>query len=274
MKKLLIIIFTLCITAIGFNSCKSSKRATEESADAVPEIVLSEVAQSITPWQTYSTSGKLTLSGAASFATSMQMKMTRDMNITISIRPILGIEVAKVFIDNDSAVIVNKYHKVYTTVYLDELKHLLPVNIQSIQDIILAQPFSLKDGTLSIENIKKFTMQVASDGYTLAPRKKQKEFAYTFTLNQAKQVEALTVKPTNSNKTYTAVYSDFVTDKPSSVASYINFATQIGDKDIALQLYLNPSKAKWDTMVDETLSISKSYRKISIAEHIELLQSL
>ena len=273
MKKYLLITAYLIFAIVGFNSCKSTKKAVDDGKD-VPEIILGEMAQGITPWTDFSTSGKLSLSGAASFSTSMQLKMFHDKSIVISIRPLLGIEVAKVFINNDSAVILNKYHRVYTTILLDQYKHMMPVNLQTIQNIILARPFTLDDGTLCPNNVKKFSIATADNGFTLSPRKKQNDFSYNFSINTMRQVEALNVTPAHSQTTYTALYSDFVAESPAALASNINISTTIGELDLSLLLYLNPSKVKWDSTPEEPLSINKSYRKISIAEHIELLKSL
>ena len=273
MKKYLLITSYLLFAVLCFNSCKSSKKTVDEGKE-VPEMLLADMAQSITEWDNFSTSGKLSLSGAASFSTSMQLKMFHDKSIIVSIRPLLGIEVAKVYINNDSAVILNKYHHVYTTIHLQEFKHMLPVNLETIQNIILARPFSLDDGTLCANNVKKFSISYAPDGFTLSPRKKQKEFAYEFAINNLHQVVALNVTPAVSQKTYTAQYSDFVDISPVAMASNINISTSIGELDLALHLYLNPSKVKWDSSTYEPLSINKSYRNVTIAEHIELLKSL
>ena len=262
------------VIAIGFHSCKSSKKTTESSDNDIPAITLNDIASSYSDWESYSTSGKLSLSGAASFSTSMQIKMVHHKCISISIRPVLGIEVAKVFVNNDSAVIIDKMNKVYSSIDLSNLKNILPADISSIQDIILARPFLLKEGTLSVDNVKKFNISSSNDGYIITPRKKENSFSYLFGVNQNKQIESLSVFPTNSNKTYTAEYSDFVSENPGSEASKIKFDTSIQNLDISLSLYLNPSKTKWNSDIEESLSIGKSYKKVSILEHFELLKTM
>ena len=146
MNRISVILSILILSTLCFYSCKSSKSSVEGESTAIPDVTLQEMAQSYTDWNTYSTSGKLTLSGAASFSTSIQVKMTHNKSISISIRPVLGIEVAKVFVDNDSAVVIDKLHRVYTTIELERFKHILPVNIGNIQDIMLARPFTINDG--------------------------------------------------------------------------------------------------------------------------------
>lgn len=273
-RNIIILLFLLMLTAV--TGCKSSKTATEGVAGTETTKVLTEMAQSYRVWDTFSTSGKLSLSGAVSFSTSMQLKMVRNKCISISIRPILGIEVAKLYVDKDSAVLVNKYHKVYTTVELEHLADVLPVNIGTIQDILLARAFTLEDGTLTTDNIKKFSVkaQLENSDFVLSPRKKNKQFSYEFVINKDGRVEALNVRPSNSGKTYSVEYSDYGSADGGDVAGKIALSTTIEDKDIALGISMNSSKTKWDGNVDEGITVNKSYRKVTVSELISLLKQL
>ena len=281
MTKKITYLLMLVATAFLFtvSSCKSSKSVTEDSEQGVEiatSYVLQEMAQSYRTWDTFSTSGKISISGIASFSTSMQLKMSRGKCISISIRPLLGIEVAKVFIDKESATIIDKYHKTYTTIELKDLAHILPIDINDIQDILLARAFTLNDGTLSTENVNKFSISTAGmgNGYIVSPKKKNKDFTYEFLLNKDKQVEALNVYPSSSAKSYSAVYSDFATSQPGSEAANISVDTTIKDKAVSLNLYMNPSKTRWDAEVEESVSINKSYKEVTILELLKSLKSL
>lgn len=275
MKKYHIIILSLFLSLLAFSGCKSSKSAgeSENVFDTTPETILKELSESYKAWDTFACSGKLSISGALTFSTSVQVKMVHDKCISLSIRPILGIEAAKVFIDKDSAVIIDKYHKVYTTVELSKLAHILPVNIGTVQDILLSRIFSLKDGTLTPENTGKFKISAnAVDGsYIIKPKKKQDGFTYEFALNKDRQPKSLDVYPSKSQKSYSARYSDF--DTSTGIAENITAETSVKGKNISLKLYLNSSKVKWDGNVEENVSINKSYRKVSISELLTILKS-
>ncbi len=275
-RHIIILVFLfLLVTVIG---CKSSKTATEGDSGAGVETtkLLEEIAQSYKEWETFSTSGKITISGAMSFSTSMQLKMVHYKSISISIRPILGIEVAKLYIDKDSAVIVNKYHKVYTTIELENLTNVLPVNIGSIQDILLSRAFLLESGTLTPDNIKKFNVKTQSgkSDFILSPRKKNRQFSYEFEIDKEGKIEALNVYPAHSEKTYSAVYSDYDFTNEGKIAGNIALSTVIEDKNVVLGIKMNPSKTKWDGKVEDGISIGKSYRKVTIGELMSLLKDM
>lgn len=277
MKKFLLLITTTILLIV--TGCKSSKTTTqgnEDNINFVSETILQETAKAYSTWNTVSTSGRISISGAASFSTPMQLKMVKNKCIYISIRPILGIEAAKVFINSDSAVVVNKLNKVYTSIELHDFAHILPIDINALQDILLAKVFSLNYGTLSSDNLNKFTISedILNNGFLIAPRNKSNKFSYEFLLNKNKQVTALNVYPSASTKQYSAVYSNHATTSAGSEAENINISTTIKDKELSLELYLNSSKTKWDSPVEETISLNKSYRKVSIMEFLSILKTL
>lgn len=272
----IIVSFLLMLTVLA--GCKSSKTAvTSETDEGMrPEKALIEMAESYGIWDTFATSGKLSISGVVSFSTSMQLKMVRNKCISISIRPILGIEAAKVFIDKDSAVVVDKYHKVYTTIELKHLAKILPVNIGTIQDVMLARAFTLDNGTMTTDNVKKFNVKEkpGSNNFIVSPRKKDKNFTYEFEVNKDNRIAMLNVYPARSEKTYSAVYSDYGSTNFGDMAGKISLSTIIGDKGVTLGITMNPSKTKWNGNADESISINKSYRKVTITELISLLKQL
>lgn len=279
MKKIYLLQLIITLILISVSGCKSSKTITggdKGDKDVVSEVVLQELADSYQAWNTYSSSGKISISGAMSFSTSMQLSMVRDKCISMSIRPILGIEVAKVFINTDSAVVVNKLQKVYTSIKLKDLAHILPVDINDIQDIILARVFSINNGTLNSDNIKQFTVSHdgRNNGLLITPRNNSNKFSYEFSLNENKQVALLSVYPTGSAKQYTAIYSNHVSSGIGCEAENINIDTTIKDKELSLGLYMNSSRTKWDSNVEESISINKSYRKVSVMEFLTMLKSL
>lgn len=279
MKKYSIIIFSLLIIAIGgLTGCKSSKSTTDKTSEEVitTNKALTELAKSYSDWNTFSSSGKASIGGTYSFSTSMQIRMVKDKSVIISIRPVLGIEVAKVFIDNDSAVVINKLHKVYTSVDLKRFEHIMPMSIGTIQDIILSRVFSINDGTLSSGNASKFQIadNAAGNGYVVSPRKKFDSFAYQFALNENTQVESLDVFPAGSTKSYSVKYSDFASSAAGSGASNMQIDMQMSGKDLSLGMYINPSKTSWNSNVDDSPNISKSYKKVSVKEFLSILKSL
>ena len=277
MKRLGVYILFLLLLILGLQGCKSSKSAVGDSQKEKTikeEQVLREIASSYNEWRTFTTSGKINISGIASFSTSVQLKMQRDKSIMFSIRPVLGIEVARLYVNNDSAVIVNKLHKVYTSIDLKDYTNIVPVSVGALQDVFLSRVFSLKDGTLSQGNIKKFIIEPTVNGYIIALRKNHDKFTYDFTLNSNKVLETLNIRPKNSKDTYVARYSDYTVTSLGGVASGIEINTEVGEKSLSVGLSLNTSKIKWNEPVEDGITIGNGYRKVTMTEFLKILKSI
>ncbi len=280
MKKYSILIFSFLAIMLGcLTGCKSSKSATDSTKEETitsSSKALKELAMSYQEWDKFSTSGKISISGSFSFSTSMQLRMVRDKSVTISIRPVLGLEVAKVYIDNDSIVVVNKLNKVYTSIDLKRFSHILPMDISTIQDIFLSRVFSLNDGTLSNNNSNNFsiTEHPSGNGYIVSPRKKSGNLSYQFTLNENLQLESLDVYPPASAKKYSVIYSDYATTVVGREASNIKADIEMNGKSFSLGMYMNQSKSTWNGNFDEYINIGKSYKKVSVSEFLSILKSI
>ena len=114
MKRNNLILAAVAAVAIMLAGCGSSKKASS-TGQAIPteKSIISTIAEAQKDWTTMQCSGKVSLQAGSSLSSSMQMKMKRGESIFISLRPILGIEVAKMIVDNGKVVCIYKMHKKY-----------------------------------------------------------------------------------------------------------------------------------------------------------------
>lgn len=98
-------------------------------------------------WNTFSAKGSADLSFGASgsLSASTQLRMVRGEVLQISVRIILGIEVARLYMTPDSLFLVNKMQKQYVAASLQEIGERLssPVSLQTVQDALLGRIFLL-----------------------------------------------------------------------------------------------------------------------------------
>ena len=71
------------------------------------------VAEAFNEWTDFSVNGKIHLTSSSTMSSSMLLKMVRGKSISISLRPMLGIEVGKLYIDNENVTIIDKVHNIY-----------------------------------------------------------------------------------------------------------------------------------------------------------------
>lgn len=169
-----LIISTLCLLLI-ISSCHTTKKAMETAGAAASEVpahssssgnlspgfLLSKLKENAIQYQTFSAKARLdittpkeTQKGIATY-----IRMKKDSAIWISIRPVLGIELVRVFITPDTVKMINFFKKTITIASADSMQQVLniPFNFSSLQDLImgnaafLAPPENIRSdsGTIS-----------------------------------------------------------------------------------------------------------------------------
>ena len=134
MNKSSIIIALLAAILAMSTSCRSAQKAmvSETRSGEIAESVEADwsnsafnpltVAAAAPEWTDFSASGNITVSTTGSLSSAIQIKMVRGRSISISIRPLLGIEMGKLFVDKDSVTLVDKYHNIYVRESVSQLQ--------------------------------------------------------------------------------------------------------------------------------------------------------
>lgn len=116
----------MAIIAVVMGACSSMRKA------AAP------VEETATAWHTLYTPVRISLQKPAAFSASARATLVRDSLIHFSVR-VFGMEVAQLRADADSAWLIDKYHKIYTSVPLAALARKHDISLGQVQDLILGQ---------------------------------------------------------------------------------------------------------------------------------------
>ena len=139
-------------------------------------------------WNTFSAKGSADLSFGASgsLSASTQLRMVRGEVLQISVRIILGIEVARLYMTPDSLFLVNKMQKQYVAASLQEIGERLssPVSLQTVQDALLGRIFLLNsaNNAYGIDDFE--VMESGSSRWSLSPKRQDERFGYRFDLDE------------------------------------------------------------------------------------------
>jgi hypothetical protein len=256
-KKTIWLLLAVLFVGIMTTSCGTSRRASETLGGTEQKSAqLSEYAK-YGKWNTLVTSGKVALGGEKKMSSSMQLKMVRGKSISISLRPLLGIEVAKIHIEGDDIVIIDRLHKLYIKEKASLLTSGVPVDVSTMQDLLLGRAHILGKGTLSA-TMKDDVNIVASDfGVVITPKEQYHGFEYGYTYNVDKELVSLEVKPVEGSSIYSVVYGGVQTSEAGNVATTTQVATKINDK--ALSLELNMKNHSWNAEINNDLDIPQGY---------------
>lgn len=145
------LLLAVCVLFFG-TSCKVSKPAVAAPPPTVTAkgAIVNEVFDSVLSkqfdfeWLSAKAQVDYTDKSGETNSFDINLRMRKDSVIWISITPLLGIEAARVLIDRDSVVLLDRVHKEWKVRSYDYLGEMLrtPINFDMIQSVVLGNYFS------------------------------------------------------------------------------------------------------------------------------------
>lgn len=189
MSKRLLKLLPLLILTCALAGCRSQKGATDTTGDiregvAIPANTAlnsryTMLTESWKPWTDMEVGLKVSLNSPAKLNASGKAWMKRGQWISISVR-MLGFEVATLWIDRDSVVAVDKFHKKYLSEPTSRLLGDADITLEDMQDLLTGRAFLVGSGTAKVTDRKEFDFEQAANGWYLLPRRQPDKFDYGF----------------------------------------------------------------------------------------------
>lgn len=227
------------------------------------------VAAAAPEWTDFSASGNITVSTTGSLSSAIQIKMVRGRSISISIRPLLGIEMGKLFVDKDSVTLVDKYHNIYVR---ESVSQLLGngIGLYALQNLLLSRPFDLTDGAISASNAYYFSATAPDNErrWQMRPAKANQLFGYFFDMIE-NNVSRFNVT-LNNGQQYAMDFSAFKPVDGKVIATSISAHIEIGGTKVEMDLKYTKS-IRWNSGVTDYIRIPDGARRYSLAQ---LLKSI
>ena len=280
MNKIGFKIFIAFCLLMTVASCRSKRDVSDVKSGGDATIVQADkydvntILQANTDWTDVTINGSITISTSSNLSSTMQLKMIKDESISISIRPLLGIEMGKLYITNDSIVVLDKYHKLFfkgsIKGYVDER-----INISSLQNLLLSRAFipEAKSVHFDWRDCYQATRVDENGDWTLTPKEQDRQFAYNFDMegNNLKNfnLEILNGRPDN---VYSMVFSGYRLTDNGIVASQLNANIPIQDTTVKFQMLLNKS-VRWNGGIQDYIRIPNDAQQITIADISKLLSN-
>lgn len=182
MNKALSIILAV-VFAFVIIPAKAQDDPAPLNKDQKKEVVAALTAD-YTPWKTMSMSGKLS-SAMLPLSVTTKIYMEKDELVVISLSAIFVGEAARIEIDKEKAIIVNKMSNRYTTLEMVDIENMCPGGLSALQDLLLRRVFILNSGELSTRNMDKMELYEVGENCLVAfPDQdlETAEFLYMYTL--------------------------------------------------------------------------------------------
>ncbi len=269
MKKIIGLLMTVIFIGVMATSCGTSKQAGQYAGGTdVKSAQLGEYAK-YGSWNTLVAGGKVALGGEKKMSSTMQLKMERGKSISISLRPLLGIEVARIHVEGDDIIIIDRLNKMYIKEKASLLTSGVSVDVATLQDLMLGRAHILGKGTLSPTMAGDVNVVASDYGVVISPKEQYEGFEYGYTYNTDKQIVSLDVKPVGGSSIYNVEYGGVQTSEAGNVATITKVATEINDK--ALSLELNMKNHVWNGEISNDLVIPSNYSKSTASSILKAL---
>lgn len=269
------ILACLAVLAI-LAGCKSGKELPPRQS--VPQEVVNNfelLTASYPEWTTFSSKGSATFSfgSGSSLSASTQVRMIRGKALQVSVRVLLGIEVARVYMTADSLFIMDKMQKRYLSESLQSIGNRLsnPISLQTIQDALLGRIFLLKSETNSYTLADFEVVDNGSSRWSLSPRDRDSRFGYRFDLEGTKLLSTV-LTSSGGSKAINCSYSQFIKQGQSG-----NFPTEMEitlkglSFPIALNLGYDSSSISWNGKLSIEKPDLSRYTRLSATQLLKEL---
>lgn len=228
------------------------------------------VAAAALPWTDFSASGTMEIrTSSGSLKSSFQLKMVNGKSVSFSLRPILGIEMGKIYIDTDSVTVVDKYHGIYLR---ESVARFLGtgMELRSLQSLLLSRPFDLASGPLSSLNVDRFEASAADDEgkWTLFSRDTVPQFSYFFDMER-NNVKTFNVE-LPEGQVYALQFSEFKMADGSEIATCVDADIPIGGMAVKFGMKLTKS-IRWNSGFIDSVSVPRDARRYSFAQIMKAL---
>lgn len=259
---------TTFLLAMAATGCKSSKSTTSTSGITQldsPQSMRQNFEQTLASygaWNTLKASGKITIGGEKSFTSSMQMTMVRNQEIAISLRPMLGIEMGKIYITSDSIFIINKIDNYYIAESLKLITGGVPLTVSDMQSIFLSRIFELGNDTITADAPTLESLTQLSDNTMNVEFNPTIGLGYIFRIDTQMRLQQLDVAFAGIDAGLNVTYTNHNDVAPyGQTANDLILTTHIGDDDLWLELHYN--SIEWEREVKSGIKISSNLKRIA-----------
>jgi len=271
----------MVIVCISLAACSTQRKAipgTEAGTPGYPTAKveapkISELSNTYKDWTTFYAPFSIRISHPVSFSFSGRATMVKDKTVNMSLR-VLGMEVGVIYIDADSAIVVDKFHKYYVSLPISSVTARTSITLSDIQSIMLGQAIYPGKGSLSkINDVESlFSSAEQGDNLILTPRRSPKGVTWYLTLDPGPVLRQIAVEP-DGLKPFNATFRDIVSSMAGPVASEISITGTLGKKELNAEMEWTMNRAEWNTGREASKPSTKGYKRLEAADFIKAMSA-
>ncbi len=170
--------------------CRSKQRvvySTTPVEEKSNEVLFGDILAEGFPFHTFSARLNMSLSsGTRSLSSRANIRIVKDNALQLSVQPLFGVEMFRVYIDPDSVVVLDRMNKRYVKESIDSLKEYYPMGFDfyTVQAMFTNSLFVSGNKSVVPADYREFMYTRASDrNYYLVTEDPESGVEYSFTVN-------------------------------------------------------------------------------------------
>ena len=280
------------IAAIGLSGCKSSQKQTSSKAPAraaqqapASSDVFTRMTEAYNAWSDVTVPVKVSVTKPKKISASGTLVMSYGKAMSLTMK-MLFIEVASVYADADSVLVVSKPVGAYYSESIAKFTASAGLTLADLQSLMLGQAFAPGAGTATPSSGKLFTTEPVNlgvDGYyavNITPKKLPSGVDWHFcaigqdgAATAAPQLFSLNVSA--GANTVECTYASAEVSPAGPIASRMQVEGTVKKHDIDLEVSATTSRASWNTGATPSRpSVPKGAKRMTTDQVLKMLNSL
>lgn len=163
MKKIHIFISIVVCVIVAFSGCKSPKKVLSPISkieDKANSELFADILQSQFDYQTLSAKLNVGLSsGSRTLQSRATLRMIKDEAVQVSVQPLFGVELFRLYVDKDSVLLLDRMNKRYVHESMSALKERYPIGFDfyTLQALLTNHIFVAGKNPITPTDVNAFT---------------------------------------------------------------------------------------------------------------------
>ena len=271
------ILLLLLAVAMGFaiQSCKAKRHFLSAAPveAKVEEELFADIVDNQFNFTTFSSKVNLNLSsGTKSLSSKSNLRILKDQAIQLSVQPLFGVEMLRLYIDLDSIVLLDRMNKRYVKESLSDVKELYPVgfDFKTVQSLLTNRIFVSGKPEVIYTDYEKFTTKRLSDlYYQINSTDKDSGIEYSFAIDGNDRIALAHLMEPKRKYSMDWQYEDFVLKNNKAFPHRMNVKLNTAKKKADIGLEFSSIVLNEDFNLQ--ISIPASHTKASLSDLMKII---
>lgn len=268
------------VSALLFiTSCKTARPALAPATrveDKANSQLFEDVLSHQPDFRTLSSKMDITLSmGRRSLSSKATLKMRKDYALQISLQPLFGVEVMRLYLNPDTIVVLDRMNKRYVKEALKDVKKEYPVGFDffTLQSLFANSVFVADAMRPMPEDYTRFKMKSASNAYLLQATDATSHIDYEFTINGNDRVSQTRLMQSDEQRTLQWEYANFVMIN-EKLAFPLEMNVIAGSPSHKVQVDMSLTNPVFNEGIEFSGTIPVSYQRMGLQDVIRIIANM